>query len=148
MTQTTITRPPTARTTVVGIALSVVSATLAASLVCLAVARIALAAGASDAFLALTPQVFIAFVAVGALGGAIGWAIIRRRVSRPRQLLTRLVPIVFVVSLVPDVLVGVTRALPGTNWVGVAALMIMHVVVAVCVVAANLRFLPVAGPSR
>lgn len=61
----------------------------------------------------------------------------------PRRTLNVLVPIVLLVSFVPDILVGVTRALPGTSWTAVAALMVMHLVVAACAVAAYRRFLPV-----
>lgn len=60
----------------------------------------------------------------------------------PRRTLNVLVPIVLLVSFVPDILVGVTRALPGTSWTAVAALMVMHLVVAACAVAAYRRFLP------
>jgi hypothetical protein len=139
--------PPRTRGTAYAATLSVVSASLVASLLCFAVAEAALAAGASTSFQALTPQVFVPFIVIGTLGGVVGWEIIRRRALQARRLLTRLIPIVFAVSLIPDILVGVTRSLPGTTWTGAIALMIMHLIVAICLVAANLRFLPV-GPGH
>ena len=136
---------PGARTrpTVVNVVLAVVSSVVAASLLCLVVAAVAHAAGASDEFLALTPQVFVSFIVVGAVVGAVGWVIIRRYARNPQRLLNVLVPTVFLLSLVPDVLVGVNGALPHTSWTAVVALMVMHLVVTVCVVAAYRIFLPV-----
>jgi len=42
-----------------------------------------------------------------------------------------LAPAVVLVSLIPDVLVGVTRSEAGTTWAGVFGLMAMHLAVAV-----------------
>ena len=131
------------RPTFVSAVLAVVSSVVVASLLCLAVAAVAHRAGASTEFLALTAPVFVTFIVIGAVVGAIGWTIVRRRARDPRRLLRVLVPAVFLLSLVPDVLVGVTGALPGTSWTAVVALMVMHLVVTVCVVAAYSLFLPV-----
>ena len=128
--------------------LAVVSAAVVASLLCLAVAAAAHALGASREMLALTPKVFIPFVVVGVICGAIGWSIVRARTRHPDRVLTRLVPIVLLLSFVPDVLVGVTKALPGTTWTAVLGLMVMHLVVAACAVVAYRTFLPVGRSPR
>jgi hypothetical protein len=145
MTEITASTHPSAgrRPVAVSLVLAVVSASVVAALLCLLVAAGAHAAGASSAMLALTPAIFVPFIVVGVLAGAIGWSIIRARSRRPAAVLRRLVPVVLLVSLVPDVLVGVSRAMPGTSWTGVIGLMTMHVVVAACAVLAYRIFLPV-----
>lgn len=61
-----------------------VSASVVASLLCLAVAAIAHAvAGASPEMLGLTPMVFIPFMVIGVIGGAIGWTVIRAKARNP-----------------------------------------------------------------
>jgi hypothetical protein len=52
-------------------------------------------------------------------------------------------PVVALVCLEADAVVGLTRALPGTTWTGVAGLMGMHLVILGCVVVANQYFSPV-----
>jgi hypothetical protein len=47
-----------------------------------------------------------------------------------------------VVSFIPDIAVGIGKTVPYTTWGGVAALMVMHVVVAGAGVASYHRFLP------
>lgn len=131
------------RSTFVSATLAVVSSSVVAGLLCLGVAALAHAAGASTDFKPLTPVIFSSFVVIGAVVGAIGWSVVRRRAQDPQRLLTILVPTVFLLSLVPDILVGATDALPGTSWAGVIGLMGMHLVVTVCLVAAYRVFLPV-----
>ncbi|GMA86824.1 hypothetical protein GCM10025868_20740 [Angustibacter aerolatus] len=79
---------------------------------------------------------------------AVGWYLVGRRATAPRRLLTRLVPAVLVVSLVPDVWLGVSRAIPGTTWGAVAALAAMHVVVAATAVSVLTRFAPLPETGR
>ena len=147
MSDATAASPVRTRPLVVSALLAVVSGSIVATLLCLGVAAIAHAAGASTQFLALTPAVFTPFVVIGAIGGAVGWAIIARRSAQPRRLLRVLVPVVLLVSLIPDVLVGISKPLPGTSWGAVIALMVMHVVVAACVVTAYRYFMPVRRGS-
>jgi hypothetical protein len=137
------TRMASSRPFIASFGLAVVSAAVVASVLCLGVAAVAHAAGASPQMLALTPTVFVPFIVIGVLGGAIGWSIIRAKARDPRRVLNVLVPVVLLVSFVPDILVGVSRALPGTTWTAVIGLMVMHVVVAACAVAAFRKFLPV-----
>ncbi|MFE7760376.1 hypothetical protein [Streptomyces sp. NPDC057438] len=51
-------------------------------------------------------------------------------------------------SLVPDVMVGVTDSRPGTSWGAAVALMVMHVVVAAVAVPAFRRLLPLPPAAR
>ncbi|MCP2241595.1 DUF6069 family protein [Lentzea aerocolonigenes] len=138
MTDTTATTRSSGVLTAVG----VVAAAAVATALNAAVAAIAHAAGASPEFQALQLPTYATFTVLGVLAGAAGWAIIRARARNPRRVLRVLVPAVLLVSLVPDVLVGASAALPGASWGGAVALMVMHVVVTVVAVGAYLRLLP------
>ena len=106
------------------------------------IAAIAHAAGASDDFEALQLPAYAAFTVFGVVVSAAAWAIIRARSARPARLLRTLVPVVLIVSLIPDIMVGVSDSRPGTSWGAVIALMVMHVAVTAVAVPAYLRFLP------
>ncbi|WP_223165910.1 DUF6069 family protein [Lentzea indica] len=71
---------------------------------------------------------------------AFAWASIRKRAKDPARTLSKLVPIVVVVSFLADV---PAFFLPGASAVGVIALMVMHVVVAAAAVPIFHRVLPV-----
>lgn len=114
-------------------------------LACVVIALIAEAAGAPSDFQPLSS--YPTLVVIGVVAGALGWNLVRHRSADPRRALTRLVPVVLVVSFIPDVLVGVTKSFAHTTWGGVAALMIMHIAVAAAAVASYLYFLPV-GTDR
>lgn len=64
--------------------------------------------------------------------------IIRRRAANPAALLRRLVPVVVVLTLIPDLLVGLAL-----GW-GAIALALMHLAVAATAVTAYRRFLPLS----
>ncbi len=53
-----------------------------------------------------------------------------------------LAPAVVLVSLVPDILVGVNEGLPNASWTAVFGLMVMHLVVAGAAVLAFSRACP------
>jgi hypothetical protein len=106
------------------------------------IAAIAHAAGASDDFEALQLPAYAVFTVFGVVVSAAAWAIIRARSARPARLLRTLVPVVLIVSLIPDIMVGVSDSRPGTSWGAVIALMVMHVAVTAVAVPAYLRFLP------
>jgi len=110
---------------------------IAASLVIAIAAR---AAGVPGSFAPLSS--FPALVILGVVAGAIGWSQVRQRSADPRRLLARLIPAVLLLSFIPDLAVGVTRALPHTTWGGVAALMLMHLTVTAGAVPAYRHFLP------
>lgn len=110
-------------------------------------ATIAHAAGVSTAFRPLQFASYTALVVIAAISGAIGWRIVRTRSSRPRQTLARLVPAVVLVSMTPDILVGLTKVMPHATWAGVATLMIMHLAVAAALVGSYRYFLPPNGSA-
>ncbi len=93
------------------------------------VALIAVAAGAPATYGPLTLPAYALFTTLGIVVGWIGWSLVRRRARDPRRTLAILVPIVTVASFVPDVLLLVTRFIPGTTASAVIALMVMHLVV-------------------
>ncbi|GAA1663671.1 DUF6069 family protein [Fodinicola feengrottensis] len=99
-----------------------------------AVAMVAGRFGAESTFAPLTLPVYGAFTVVGVVVGWWGWRFVEGRSARPRATLTALVPVVTVLSLVPDLLLLALRFVPGTNTAGAVALMGMHVVVAVLAV--------------
>jgi uncharacterized membrane protein YuzA (DUF378 family) len=100
-------------------------------------------------FAPFQPFSYIALIVIGVVAGAAGWLAVRRRAANPSHVMRSLAPVVVVLSFIPDVLVGVTKFEAGTTWAGVGGLMAMHLVVALCAVAAFARFLPLAGqPQR
>jgi hypothetical protein len=94
-----------------------------------AVAAVAIAAGAPADYGPLMLPAFAMFTAVGVAAGWVGWSIVLRRARDPRRVLRVLVPVVAVLSFVPDVLLLVLGFVPGTNTAAVVGLMVMHVVV-------------------
>lgn len=121
-----------------GVFLAIILASLANALI----AVLARALDAPDDFDPLEPSAYIGLTTLGVLAGAVGWAVVRRFAKDPGRLLGRLAPAVVVVSFVPDFFLfdegGAT---------GVAALLVMHVVVAVIAVKAYRTGMPV-GPVR
>jgi hypothetical protein len=117
----------------------VLAAIVVASLADAVLALLALAAGAPDDFQPLMAGWYIFLTAVGVVAGAIGWAIIRKVSKDPEALVRWLVPTVVAVSFVPDFLLfGEGGA------AGVAALLLMHVVVAVVAVFAYRKVMPLS----
>jgi peptidoglycan/LPS O-acetylase OafA/YrhL len=110
------------------------------------IAQIALAAGASDAFEPLTIAGFTPLTVFGVLAGAAGWAVFRR-MRNGAAILRVLVPAVVAVSLIPDVMVGVSASEPGADWTGAIALMFMHAMVAIATVPVLNRVLPIKPPA-
>ncbi len=93
-------------------------------------------------FQQLTLPVYGFLTVVGAIAGAIGWHLVVARSGNASGALRVLVPTVLVLSLIPDVLLLASGSQPGTTTVGVVALMLMHVGVAVAAVPAYRRFIP------
>ncbi|MEU9239440.1 DUF6069 family protein [Streptomyces sp. NPDC048385] len=117
----------------------VLAAIVVASTADTVISLIALAAGAPDDFQPLKPRSYIILTAVGTVAGALGWAFLRK-VSQDPEILTRwLVPAVVVLSFVPDILL--VRA---GGAIGVGALLLMHVAVAVIAVFAFRKVMPLA----
>jgi hypothetical protein len=123
-------------------ALAVLVAVIGSTIAVAVIAVLARGAGASHAFKPLTPSAYLPLTTIGVVAGGIGWHVVRRRTSRPAATLRWLVPAVVLVSLVPDIGVGVSSGQPGTSWGAVAALMVMHVAVAAIAVAVFQRAMP------
>lgn len=107
----------------------------------LVVAAVAHSAGASDDFQQLQAATVSSLTLLGVLVGALGWALVRSRASRPHAVLRILVPAVLVLSFVPDLLLGRSDQ-PGTSWGAVAALMTMHLIVAAIAIPAYSWVMP------
>jgi NADH:ubiquinone oxidoreductase subunit K len=97
---------------------------------------------ASDDFAPLTPGPIVMWTLLGAILGAVGWRLFINRSARSRALLTKLVPIVLVLSFLPDLALLATDTMPGQTTPGVLALMVMHVATAAVVVTAYRRAMP------
>lgn len=121
---------------------AVLLAAVASAIVVAAIAVIAHAAGVRHDFKPLTPSSFLPLTILGVLAGGIGWHIVRRRAAQPAAVLRRLVPTVVILSLVPDVALGMSGGQAGTTWGGVAALICMHFAVAATAVLIFRRVLP------
>ncbi|MEU6371564.1 DUF6069 family protein [Streptomyces sp. NPDC046909] len=117
----------------------VVAAIVVAAAADALIAVLALAAGAPDDFQPLMVSSYVFLTAVGVTGGAIGWSVVRKVSKDPAALVRWLAPVLVVVSFVPDFLLfgdgGVT---------GVAALLMMHVVVAVVAVFTYRKVMPLS----
>ncbi|MEU6260268.1 DUF6069 family protein [Streptomyces sp. NPDC047043] len=115
----------------------VLAAIVLSSLVNTVIAVVAHAAGAPDDFQPLKPGSYIFLTAVGVLAGAAGWSAVRKLSGKPEGLIRWLVPVVVVVSFVPDFFLygdgGAT---------GVVALLVMHVAVAAVAVTAYRKVMP------
>ena len=98
--------------------------------------------GASDDFAPLTPGPIVMWTVLGAIIGAIGWRLIVNRSHRSAAVLRALVPTVLILSLLPDVALLATQAMPGTTTPGVLALMVMHLATAAIAVSAYRRAMP------
>jgi hypothetical protein len=98
--------------------------------------------GASAEFLPLTPGPIALWTVIGVLIGATGWRLIVNRSPRSSAVLRTLGPTVLVLSLIPDVALLVTGAMPGTTVTAVVSLMVMHVVTAAIAVTAYHRTMP------
>jgi hypothetical protein len=123
-----------------GIALSVLVATVGAGILCFLISLGAQALGAdASQVTGLQPAAYLFLIVVGVVVGGIGWNVVRRRAVEPTRVLSWLVPVVFVVSLIPDVLVGVAfGAVAGI------ALGLMHLAVLAVALPTYRRFLPLS----
>ena len=120
----------------------VIGTIVAASAVNAVIAQIALAAGADDSFTPLQPGAYVFLTVVGVLLGLAGWAVVRRTASHPARLLRVLVPVVLLMSFVPDLTTAPDMA--GSTTGGVVALLLMHVTTTIIAVLGFRRALPVS----
>jgi H+/Cl- antiporter ClcA len=139
----TATTTPHRRKTMTAFPAAIGAAVVVGDLASVLIARIAHGAGVTHSFPPLHFATYTALIVLGVIGGAIGWQLVQTRATNPHRLLARLVPLILLLSFVPDILIGITKAEVGTTWGGVLALMAMHIVVAVAAVGSYLHFLPV-----
>lgn len=137
---TAITERPAIRP--LAVALTVLAAVAASAIATTLIALVARAVGAGDAFPPLQPAVYLTFAAAGTLAALGGWALVVRLVPRSARVLRVLVPVLVVLSLVPDVVLLITGFIPGATPGAVVALMLMHPVVAASAVVAGQRIAP------
>lgn len=128
--------------TAVALPLAIVVAVVVGALGTTAIAAIAHGAGVSHSFSPLQPGAYIGLIVLGVLGGGVGWQLVRARANKPQELLRTLVPVVLVLSFIPDITIGILGSDHAT-WGGVIALMAAHVVVAASAVTSFVIFLPV-----
>lgn len=126
---------------------ALVASVVASLIVELIIAAIAHGAGASSDFQPLTFAGLLPPTVLGLLIAVVVWELVRRRAGDPVAVMRRLVPIVVVLSWVPDVVLGTThreasRVVAHTTWGEVATLMVMHLFVAAIGLGLFSRLLP------
>ena len=114
---------------------ALVASVVASLIVELIIAAIAHGAGAYSDFQPLTFGGLIGPTVLGLLTAVVVWELVRRRAGDPVAVMRWLVPIVVVLSWVPDVVLGATHReatshVAHTTWGEVAVLMAMHLFVA------------------
>ena len=149
LTSPTLTAPPRSShrrkmSTTAALPLAIVAAAAVGALGTTVIAAIAHGAGVTHSFSPLNPGAYIALIVLGVLGGAIGWQAVRARAAEPARLLRTLVPVVLLLSFIPDITIGILGSDHAT-WGGVIALMAAHVLVAGAAVTSFATLLPVDG---
>ncbi len=81
-------------------------------------------------FIPLQPEGFIPSTVIGVVGAVTVFALIVRWAKHPRRLFQRVAVIVLLASLIPDLLLPFVRLYPGTTFLEVGALLLMHVATA------------------
>jgi hypothetical protein len=139
MTTTSRTAAPTR--TVRGILLSLLFAGILAAVVNVVIGIATRAAGGDATVTGMMIPAEIGATIFGVLFGAIGWSIVRRAAKRPAGVLSVLVPVVFLLSLVPVIGFGVQSGTTAV-WTAMVGLGIMHLVTIAIAVPVYRRFLP------
>jgi hypothetical protein len=119
-----------------GTALVLGAAIVVAIVINAIIAWVATALGAPAGYGPLSLPAQALFTIVGVVVGWVGWRLISARARNPRHVLRILVPLVVVLSLIPDLLLLAFPVIPGSTPAAVVALMLMHLVVAACAVSA------------
>jgi uncharacterized membrane protein len=136
---------PQADTSTLRVALGLAAAAVVAIAVNTVVALGAVALNPNGTRTGLDLVAYAPLTVVGVLAGAVGWALVRRHAANARSVLRTLVPVVVVLSFVPDFGLLITAM---GDLVNVAALVVMHLVVAAVTVAAASWLLPLTGYRR
>jgi len=90
----------------------------------------------------LQPAAYLSFAIAGTLAAIGGWVLVVRLVRRSARLLRVLVPVLVVLSLIPDAVLLATGFIPGATPGAVIALALMHPLVAAVAVVAGSRIAP------
>jgi hypothetical protein len=136
---------PQADTSAARVALGIAAAAVVSIAANTAVALGALALSPNGTRTGLELVAYAPLTVIGVLAGTIGWAAVRRFAAHARAVLRVLVPVVTVLSFIPDIALLATGAADAIN---VAGLLVMHVVVAAVTVTAVSRVLPLVGYRR
>jgi Family of unknown function (DUF6069) len=136
---------PQADTSTARVALGVAAAAVVSIALNSAVALAATALSPNGTSMGLQVIAYAPLTIIGVLAGTLGWSLIRRRAANARATLRTLVPLVTVLSFIPDVLLLVTGVADVVNMV---ALLVMHVIVAAVTVTTASRVLPLVGYRR
>ena len=136
---------PHADTSTARVALGIAAAAVVAIAVNALVAFGTSALNPNGTAMGLDLVAFAPLTVVGVLAGTLGWAAVRRYAANARAVLRVLIPVVVVLSFIPDFGLLLAGMADGVNLVG---LLIMHVVVATVTVTAVSRVLPLVGYRR
>ncbi|QUQ69940.1 DUF6069 family protein [Kutzneria sp. CA-103260] len=136
---------PQADTSTVRVVLGLVAAAVVAIAVNTVIALGAVALNPNGTRMGLDLVAYAPLTVVGVLAGTIGWAAVRRYAAHARSVLRVLVPVVVVLSFIPDFGLLISGMADVVNTVG---LLVMHVVVAAATVTAVSRLLPLTGYRR
>jgi hypothetical protein len=136
---------PQADTSTARVALGIAAAAVVSIALNTAVALGAVALSPNGTRMGLDLVAYAPLTIIGVLAGTLGWALVRRHAAHARATLRVLVPVVTVLSFIPDVLLLVNGIADGVNFAG---LVVMHVVVAAVTVTTVSRVLPLVGYRR
>jgi len=124
-------------------ALLLTAGVLVAAAATTVVSLAARAAGADPTFPPLLPPAYLTFTVLGMLAAYVGWRLVRRFARHPARTLRVLVPVALLLSFTPDIVLAITRFLPGADLTGILALSTMHVIVTAVAVPLFQRIAPV-----
>ena len=79
-------------------------------------------------FAPLSPARYVAFTVIGMVTAVIVYAILAYKAKHPIRTFQRIAWVVLVVSMLPDIAMLMSDAMPGTTTAGVVTLMVMHLV--------------------
>lgn len=102
-------------------------AVLAAVVVNVVIRTVAVAALGLSGFMPLSIGPTVAFTVIGVFGAVVVFALVARYARDPIRLFRRVAFVVLLLSLIPDLSLLVTGAIPGTTVAGVLTLMAEHV---------------------
>jgi hypothetical protein len=136
---------PHTDTSTLRVAIGVLAAAVVSIAVNTGIALGAIALDPNGTRMGLDLVAYAPLTVIGVLAGTAGWAVIRRYAAHARSTLRVVVPLVVVLSFIPDLGLLISGTADGAN---VAGLLVMHVAVAAVTVATVSRSLPLVGYRR